>query len=197
MTKKQFWKAVRKLENAWERKYRKEAKESDYATVEVYYDNDWTKKEIEQACRSKLQSQIDYITEMVSFQLWFGMASAPSNLARIRKFLNMQLQSHRKQNKPLYSITFHGGCSEHSVHVYAQRLGEVDFADSYDFLNFDIMQVSDFSTNQWTEKSVKDIIKQIKDDFAFDGYYPKIKVDGKMKEVLRKNGSLCLVCRME
>jgi hypothetical protein len=196
MTKKQFYKIVRKLENAWERKYKREARKSDYETIEQFSDVGWTQKEFEQAGRSKLQSQVDYITEMVSFQLWFGMAPVQSNLARIRKYLDMQLLHPRKQNTPRYQITFHGCSSEYPVFVRGQRLGEIDFADSYDFLNFDIIQISDFSANQWTEKSVKDIIKQIKDDFAFDGYYPKIKVDGKMKDVLRKNGTLFLVCRM-
>jgi hypothetical protein len=196
MTKKQFYKIVRKLENAWERKYRREARKSDYETIEQFSDVGWTQKEFEQAGREKLQSQIDYITEMVSFQLWFGMAPVPSNLAKIRKFLDMQLTNPRKQNKPLYSITFHGGCSEHSVNVNVQRLGEVDFADSYDFLNFEIIQISEFGTKRWTEKSINGIIKEIKDDFAFDGFYPRIKVEGRMKVVVGKMVSLNLACRM-
>jgi hypothetical protein len=197
MTKKQFYKVIRKLENAWEKKYRKEAKESDYSSVEVYYCDNMIKKEFEQAGRAKLQSQIDYITEMVSYQLWHGMAPDQGNFARIRKFLNMQLESPRKQNEPKYQVTFHGGFSENPVYVFAQRLGEIDFADSYDFLNFEIIQVSELATKRWTEKSIKGIIKEIKDDFAFDGFYPRIKVEGPMKDVVEKNASLNLVCRME
>lgn len=197
MTKNQFKKAVQRLIGAWKAKYTKEAQDSDYSSLDVWHDNDWTKGQIEEAGQEVLQSQIDYIAEMVSFQLWFGMAPIQSNLAIIRKFLDMQVENPRKNNKPAYAITFHGGCSEHSVHAYVQELGDVDFSDSYDFLNFDIIEVYRLGRKRWTEKSIKGTIKQIKDDFEFDGSYPKIKVEGKMKDVVRKNASLNLVCRME
>lgn len=196
MTKNQFKKAVKKLVNEWKRKHSREARESNYETLELYPDSSWSKEEFKEAGREKLESQIMYITEMVSFQLWFGMAPVPENLVIIRKFLDMQLLHPRKQNKPKYQITFHGGCSEYAVHVCVQDLGEVDFADSHDFLNFEIIQISELGTKRWTEKSIRGIIREIKDDFEFDGYYPRIKVEGSMKDVVGKNASLNLMCRM-
>lgn len=49
---------------------------------------------------------------------------------------------------------------------------------------------------KWTTASVKSIINEIKDNFEFDGYFPKIKVDGSLKKLIGKSDSLCLECRM-
>jgi len=180
----------------WERKYRAEAKKSNYETLEVYQGDDQTKKEFLEWARGCLAAQIEYIGEMVSYQIWHGMAPVPQNYARVKKFLNMQLKQHPWQHRPKYQITFEGSRTGYRPIIYVQRLGEIDFADSYDFLMFQIIQIVWLENKKWTKKKTMDIIEEIKGDFSFDGYCADIKVEGVDGDVIGKTGFLCLECKI-
>ena len=191
-----FRKSIRKLIGEWEKKFRAEAKESNYETLQIYQGDEQTKSEFLKWAEECLTTQIEYIEEMVSYLIWHGMAPVPQNYARVKKFLNMQLKSHPWQYKPKYLISFDGCRTGQRPFVYVQRLGELDFADSYDFLGFQIIQIDWLEKKKWTKSEIARIIEEIKDDFSFDGYDADIKSDDVGGSLISKNGSLCLMCKI-
>lgn len=193
----QFKASARKLMILWAKEYRVEARKTNYETVDYCRGESESKKEFLEIVRKMLDDQITYITEMASYQIWHGMAPTKTNLARIKRFFNMQLPRNFKRYKISYQITFEGCAHGQSPFVYVEMLGDIDFADSYDFLNFDIIQIQLMGKKQWTAKSITSIIKEIKDDFQFDGYFPKIIVDGAMKDVVGNSTALYLRCKIE
>src|SRR5271157_5379253 len=100
-----FRKSVQKLIQEWEKKFRAEAKESNYETLQIYQGDEQTKEEFLEWAEECLTTQIEYIEEMVSYLIWHGMAPGPQNYARVKKFLNMQLKQHPWQHKPKYQIS--------------------------------------------------------------------------------------------
>jgi hypothetical protein len=191
-----FRKSIRKLIREWEKKFCAEAKESNYETLQIYQGDEQTKKEFLKWAEECLTTQIEYIEEMVSYLIWHGMAPVPQNYARVKKFLNMQLKQHPWQHKPKYQVTFEGSRSFQMPFAYVQRLGEIDFADSYDFLMFEIIQIDWLERKNWTKRKISDIIEEIKDDFSFDGYDADIKIDGVGGSPIGKERSLCLMCKI-
>jgi hypothetical protein len=191
-----FRKSVRKLIREWEKKFRAEAKDSNYKTLDIYQGDEQTKEEFLKWAEECLAAQIEYIEEMVSYLIWHGMAPVPQNYARVKKFLNMQLKHHPWQHKPKYQVTFEGSRSFQMPFAYVQRLGEIDFTDSYDFLMFEIIQIDWLENKVWTKKKIKEIISAIKDDFSFDGYYADIKTCGTPGDLIGKKGSLSLMCKI-
>ena len=191
-----FRKSIRKLIREWEKKFRAEAKKSNYETLQIYQGDEQTKEEFLEWAEECLAAHVEYIEEMVSYLIWHGMAPVPQNYARVKKFLNMQLKHHPWQHKPKYQVTFESSRSFQMPVAYVQRLGEIDFTDSYDFLMFEIIQIDWLENKEWTKKKIKEIISAIKDDFSFDGYYADIKIDGDPGDVIGKNESLCLMCKI-
>ena len=62
-----FRKSIRNLIREWEKKFRAEAKESNYATLEIYQANEQTKAEFLKWAKEILAAQIEYIEEMESY----------------------------------------------------------------------------------------------------------------------------------
>jgi len=191
-----FRKSIRKLIGEWEKKFRAEAKESNYETLQVYQGDEQTKAEFLEWAEECLTTQIEYIEEMVSYLIWHGMAPVPQNYARVKKFLNMQLKQHHWKHRPKYQVAFESSHSFQMPFAYVQRLGEIDFTDSYDFLKYEFIQIEWLENKKWTKRKISDIIEEIKDDFSFDGYGADIKIDGTTGDLIGKKGTLCLMCRI-
>jgi hypothetical protein len=191
-----FRKSVQKLIREWEKKFRVEAKESNYETLQIYQGDEQTKEEFLEWAKECLDAQVEYIEEMVSYLIWHGMAPVPKNFARVKKFLNMQLKQHHWKHKPKYQVTFEGSRSFQMPFAYVQRLGEIDFTDSYDFLKYEFIQIDWLENKNWTKKKIKEIISAIKDDFSFDGYYADIKICGSPGDLIGKKRSLSLMCKV-
>ena len=191
-----FRKSVQKLIREWEKKFRAEAKELNYETLQIYQGDEQTKEEFLEWAEECLTTQIEYIEEMVSYLIWHGMAPVPQNYARVKKFLNMQLKQLPWQHKPKYQVTFESSRIFYMPFAYIQRLGEIDFTDSYDFLKYEFIQIDWLENKNWTKKKIKEIILAIKDDLLFDGYDADIIIDDVGCSPIGKKGSLCLMCKI-
>jgi hypothetical protein len=70
--------------------------------------------------------------------------------------------------EPPITITFWGG-SPVCARIYVEELCDIDFEDSYAYLYFQIISISNNSYKTWTRNRIKEVIQHIKEDMEFDG----------------------------
>jgi hypothetical protein len=70
--------------------------------------------------------------------------------------------------KPPITVTFWGG-SPVCARVYVEELQNIDFEDSYSYLYFDVISISNRDYKTWSRKRIGEVIHHIKEDMEFDG----------------------------
>jgi len=70
--------------------------------------------------------------------------------------------------RPPIAVTFWGG-SPVCARVHVEQLSDIDFEDSYTYLYFQIISISNRDYRTWTRKKIKEGIRHIKEDMEFDG----------------------------
>jgi hypothetical protein len=177
---KEFIKKAYELYLVWEKVYRMEAKECDYQALDWVYcpeEGREDEKNYRRDVRAALQGQIEFIKHHVAL-----MAIEPSErgtLSYIGRFLSMQhlIDEYFPDGKrPPISVTFWGG-SPVCARVYVEQLSDIDFEDSYAYLYFQVISISNNSYKTWTRKRIKEVIQQIKEDMEFDGDEVKIELE--------------------
>jgi hypothetical protein len=122
-----------------------------------------------------LQGQIEFIKHHVAL-----MAIEPSErgtLNYIGRFLSMQhLIDFPDGERPPITVTFWGG-SPVCARIYVEQLSDIDFEDSYAYLYFQIVSISNRDYKTWTRKRIKEVIQHIKEDMEFDGDEVKIELE--------------------
>jgi hypothetical protein len=193
---KEFVRKAYELYLEWEKVYRKEAKEYDYQALDWVYcpkEVREDKKKYRRDVRAALQGQIEFIKHHVAL-----MAIEPSErgtLCYIGRFLSMQHLIDKyfpDGEKPPICITFWGG-SPICAKVYVEQLSDIDFEDSYSYLYFDVISISNRDYKTWTRKRIKEVIQEIKEDMKFDGDKVKIELedDGGVNKPGSHEISLC------
>jgi hypothetical protein len=193
---KEFVRKAYELYLEWEKVYRKEAKEYDYQALDWVYcpkEVREDKKKYRRDVRAALQGQIEFIKHHVAL-----MAIEPSErgtLCYIGRFLSMQHLIDKyfpDGEKPPICITFWGG-SPICAKVYVEQLSDIDFEDSYSYLYFDVISISNRDYKTWTRKRIKEVIQEIKEDMEFDGDKVKIELedDGGVNKPGSHEISLC------
>jgi hypothetical protein len=177
---KEFVKKAYELYLGWEKDYRKEAKECDYQALDWVYcpkEGREDEKRYRRDIRAALQGQIGFIKHHVSL-----MAIEPSERGTLRYiggFLSMQHlvdEYFPDGERPPITVTFWGGrpvCAR----VYVEDLSDIDFEDSYAYLYFQIISISNNSYKSWTRKKIREVIQNIKEDMEFDGDEVEIELE--------------------
>ncbi len=93
------------------------------------------------------------------------------NLKIIEHFLSMQGAMNTENRM---QIQFLLGDSVPEVYVYVDNFSEVDLADTYGLTEFKMMHIYNANMKKWTLKTIRELIRDVKDDFRFDGYEPKL-----------------------
>ena len=177
---KEFLRKPYELYLDWEREYRKEAKECGYEALDWVYcpkEAREDEKKYRRDVRAALKGQIEFIKHHVSL-----MAIEPSErgtLSYIGRFLSMQHlveEYFPDEEKPPITVTFWGG-SPICARVYVEELSDIDFEDSYSYLYFRIISISDRDYRTWTRKRIKEVIQHIKEDMEFDGDQVDLKLE--------------------
>jgi hypothetical protein len=175
-----FKKKVYELFLEWEKTYRKEAKECDYEALDWVYcakEVREDEKKYRKDIRAALKGQIEFIKYHVGL-----MAIEPSErgtLSYIGKFLSVQHLIDKyfpNGRKPPITVTFWGG-SPVCARVYVEELSDIDFEDSYSYLYFDVISISNRDYKTWTQKKIKEVIQHIKEDMEFDGDEVEIELE--------------------
>ena len=78
--------------------------------------------------------------------------------------------------RPPITVTFWGG-SPVCAKLYVEELCDIDFEDSYAYLYFQIISISNNSYKTWTRKRIKEVIQHIKEDMEFDGDEVEIELE--------------------
>lgn len=169
---KEFVKKAYGLYLIWEMVYRMEAQECDYQALDWIYcpkEAREDEKKYRKEVRAALQGQIEFIKHHVAL-----MAIEPSErgtLKYIGRFLSMQHLISKyfpDKERPPITVTFWGG-SPVCARVYVEQLSDIDFEDSYAYLYFDIISISNRNFKTWTRKRIKEVIQYIKEDMEFEG----------------------------
>jgi hypothetical protein len=175
---KEFVKKAYALYSVWEKIYRMEAKECDYQALDWVYcpkEGREDEKKYRRDVRAALRGQIEFIKHHVAL-----MAIEPSEkgtLRYIERFLSMQhLIDFPDRERPPITVTFWGG-SPVCARVYVEQLSDIDFEDSYAYLYFQIISISNNSYKTWTRKRIKEVIEHIKEDMEFDGDEVEIELE--------------------
>lgn len=168
------------LEN-WDTVYRKEVRANNYcplywAPVE---DGASDKEMVNQTFTAEwaLTIQAEFIQRYACFMALDGANT--KNLLRIRRFLAYQCSSYapRLNVCPAFTLTFWGGCHPGAVQVKVDELREFDFADSWSEVMYHDIHVSTAQWSTWTRTRIGTVIDHIVDDFEFDGYEAKVKLE--------------------
>ncbi len=142
---KEFVKKAYELYLEWEGDYRKEAKEGDYQALDWVYcpkEGREDEKKYRRDIHAALQGQIEFIKHHVAL-----MAIEPSERGTLRyvgRFLSMQHligPYFPDGERPPIAVTFWGG-SPVCARVYVEQLSDIDFEDSYAYLYFQIVSIS-------------------------------------------------------
>jgi len=177
---KDFIKKAYELYLEWEKDYRMEAKECDYQALDWVYcpkEGREDEKKYRRDIRAALEGQIEFIKHHVAL-----MAIEPSERGTLRyigRFLSMQHligPYFPDGQRPPITVTFWGG-SPVCARVYVEELSDIDFEDSYTYLYFQIISISNNSYKTWTRKRIKEVIQQIKEDMEFDGDEVEIELE--------------------
>lgn len=177
---KDFKKKAYELFLEWEKNYLKEVKGCDYEGLDWIYCSDEARedeKKYRREIRSALKEQIDFIKYHVAL-LTFP-SQTEETLNRIKRFLSMQHLIDKyfpDGEKPPITLTFWGG-SPVCARVYVEELTEIDFEDSYAYLYFQTISISNVNFKTWTQKKIKDVIQHIKEDMEFDGDEVEIELE--------------------
>ena len=197
---KEFVRKAYRLYLEWEQQYRKEAKECDYEALDwVYCDKEGREDErkYRRDVRAALQGQIEFIKYHVSL-----MAIEPSERGTsryIERFLSMQHLIGKyfpDGKKPPITVTFWGG-SPVCARVHVEELVDIDFEDSYTYLYFQVISISNRDYKIWSRKRIREVIRQIKEDMEFDG--DKVKIGLENDWGVNKPGSheISLCCEVK
>jgi len=177
---KEFVKKAYELYLVWEKVYRMEAKECDYQAFDWVYcpkEIREDEKKYRRDVRAALQGQIEFIRHHVSL-----MAIEPSERGTLRyigHFVSMQHlidEYFPDGERPPITVTFWGG-SPVCAKVYVEQLSDIDFEDSYAYLYFQTISISNNSYKTWTRKRIKEVIQHIKEDMEFDGDEVEIELE--------------------
>ncbi|MGO8991139.1 MAG: hypothetical protein ACLQGU_17465 [bacterium] len=177
---KEFIRKAYELYLGWEKGYRKEAKECDYQALDWVYCPEEARedeKKYRRDVRAALQGQIEFIKHHVSL-----MAIEPSErgtLSYIGRFLSMQhlvAKYFMDGERPPITITFWGG-SPVCARVHVEELSDIDFEDSYSYLYFSTICISNRDYKTWSRKRIEEVIQHIKEDMEFDGDEVEIELE--------------------
>jgi len=197
---REFIKEAYELYLVWEEVYRKEAKECDYEALDWVYcpkEGREDEKKYRRDIRAALQGQIEFIKHHVSL-----MAIEPSErgtLSYIGRFLSMQHlidEYFPDGERPPITVTFWGG-SPVCARVFVEQLFDIDFEDSYAYLYFQIISISNRDYKTWTRKRIKEVIQHIKEDMEFDG--DEVKIELEFDRLINRPGSheISLCCSVK
>lgn len=197
---KEFIKQAYQLYLVWEKVYRMEAKECDYQALDWAYcpkEGRDDEKKYRRDMRAALQGQIEFIKHHVA-----PMAIEPSERGTLRyigRFLSMQHlidQYFPDGERPPITVTFWGG-SPVCARVYVEQLSDIDFEDSYAYLYFDVICISNRDYKTWTRKRIKEVIQHIKEDMEFDG--DKVDIELEFDWLINRPGSheISLCCEVK
>jgi len=156
----------------WEKGYRKEAKECDYEALYWAYcpkEAREDEKKYRKDILAALQGQVGFVKHLVA--LMAIESSERGTLNYIGRFLSMQHLIDKyfpDGEKPPIAIAFWGG-SPICARVYVEELSDIDFEDSYAYLYFDVISISNCNFKTWTRKRIKEVIQHIKEDMEFEG----------------------------
>jgi len=177
---KDFKKKAYKLFLQWEKTYRKEARECDYQALDWVYCDEVMRDDEEQYQKdisAALQGQIDFIKYHVALMTFPGPTK--ENLDCIERFLSMQHlidEYFPDGERPPVTITFWGGCPI-CARVYVEELSDIDFEDSYAYLYFSTISISDRTCKRWTLIRMEEVIQQIKEDMEYDGNEVELELE--------------------
>jgi hypothetical protein len=98
--------------------------------------------------------------------------------------------------RPPITVTFWGG-NPVCARVYVEQLVDIDFEDSYTYLYFQVISISNRDYKTWTRKRIKEVIRSIKEDMEFDGDKVNIEVEDDWR--VNKPGSheISLCCEVK
>lgn len=197
---KDFKKKVYELFLEWEEAYRKEAKECDYQALDWVYcpkEGRDDEKKYRRDIRAALQGQIEFIKYHVGL-----MAIEPSEkgtLSYIGRFLSMQHLIDRYfpgGKRPPIAVTFWGG-SPVCARIYVEELSDIDFEDSYSYLYFSTISISNRDYKTWSRKRIVEVIQHIKEDMEFDGDEVEIELEFDWQINRRGSHEISLCCEVK
>lgn len=165
----------------WEKIYRMEVRKYNYVPISANVDPLLSNNELEEAlerAEELLDQQIIFIKQYISFMMFEGKTHR--HLADIKRFLSYQHWDKKflhKQQEPAYQIVFWGGRSSScGLNIRIEELFEFDFADSWAGEKYKVIGIYNRNWKKRpTKKRIKDLIKDIRTDFAGDGYVSDIK----------------------
>jgi hypothetical protein len=169
---KDFEKKAYRLLLEWEKTFRKEARECDCQALDWAYCPEEARedeKQYQKDIHAALEGLIDFIKYHVALMTFPG--ATVENLNRIERFLSMQHLVDKyfpDGERPPMRITFWGG-SPVCARVYAEELSDIDFEDSYAYLYFSALCISDGNCKRWTLRRIEEVIQQIKEDMEYGG----------------------------
>jgi hypothetical protein len=177
---KDFKKKAYELFSEWEDASRKEVKECDYQALDWVFcpeEGREDEKKYRRDIRAALKGQVEFIKYLVA--LLTLPEPTKNNVHQIEHFLSMQhlVDEYFPDGKrPPITVTFWGG-SPVCARVYVEQLSDIDFEDSYAYLYFQTISISNNSYKTWTRKRIKEVIQHIKEDMEFDGDEVEIKLE--------------------
>ena len=98
--------------------------------------------------------------------------------------------------RPPIAVTFWGG-SPVCARVYVEQLSDIDFEDSYAYLYFQIVSISNRDYKTWTRKRIKEVIQHIKEDMEFDGDEVEIELEDDCPINSPGNHEISLCCEVK
>ena len=109
--------------------------------------------------------------EFIRLYLGHMMLSGDSNahLEEIEHFLSMQGAINTNDRMEFRFLL--GNPPE--VFVYVDNLIDIDMADTYGLTGFQTMHIYNAREKKWTQRAIKKLLREIKEDFEFDGYEPQ------------------------
>lgn len=120
---------------------------------------------------------INFIQHYCSFILLSGFSVQV--LERLKTFLSYQhfADEFFDENKiPEFEITFQGSIIRGAITVNFNDFREFDFADTFSILEYELIYILNRRQKTWTQKRIKQIITDIKDDLEYDGYEAELSL---------------------
>jgi hypothetical protein len=114
-------------------------------------------------------NHIKFIKNYLQFFLLNG--NTLQNVRRVKRFLKMQTF---KIPKNLMEFYFING-KPRDIVLNARSKKDLNIADIYSLLKFEMIIVKRAKRRKWTNQIVKTIIREIENDFELDGYESEIR----------------------
>ena len=126
-----------------------------------------------------LFEQVEYIKQYLGHMIIDG--DTEDNLNRIKHFLSMQGAINHQNRMEIRFL----GIEYNEVFCFIDELNDIDLADSWGICYYEKIHVYLGNDEEWTDKSVKDFIKEVKYDLGFDfiNYSLDFEVRGRLLEI--------------